>query len=36
MTVQSDRLKGVVNRLPMREEMVPDVDEQLIVEYYSR
>ena len=28
--------KGVVNRLPVREEMVPDVDEQLIVEFYSR
>ena len=36
MTVQSDKLKGVVNRMPVREEMVPDVDEQLIVEYYSR
>ena len=36
MTVQSDKLKGVVNRMPVREEMVPDVDEQLIVEFYSR
>lgn len=36
VTVQSDKLKGVVNRMPVREEMVPDIDEQLIVEYYSR
>lgn len=36
LTVQSDGLKGTVDRLPIREEMVPDIDEQLIVEYYSR
>ena len=36
VTVQSDKLKGTVNRFPVREEMVPDIDEQRIVEYYSR
>ena len=36
LTVQSDTLKGTVDRLPIREEMVSDIDEQLIVEYYSR
>jgi len=36
LTVQSDSLKGTVDRLPIREEMVAEVDEQLIVEYYSR
>ena len=36
LTVQSDNLKGTVDRLPIREEMVSEIDEQLIVEYYSR
>ena len=36
LTVQADSLKGTVDRLPVREEMVSDIDEQLIVEYYSR
>jgi len=36
LTVQSEDLKGTVDRLPVREEMVQDIDEQLIVEYYSR
>lgn len=36
LTVQSDSLKGTVDRLPVREEMVSEIDEQLIVEYYSR
>ena len=36
LTVQADSLKGTVDRLPIREEMVSEIDEQLIVEYYSR
>lgn len=36
LTVQSDALKGSVNRMPVREEMVQEINEQLIVEYYSR
>lgn len=36
LSVQSEQLKGTVNRLPIREEMVPDINEQLIVEFYSR
>ena len=36
LTVQADNLKGTVDRLPIREEMVSEIDEQLIVEYYSR
>ncbi|MBP5191637.1 MAG: 30S ribosomal protein S4 [Opitutales bacterium] len=36
LTVQGDQLKGTVNRLPIREEMVPEIKEQLIVEFYSR
>ena len=36
LTVQSDALKGTVDRLPSREEMVAGIDEQLIVEFYSR
>ena len=36
LTVQADSLKGTMDRLPVREEMVSDVDEQLIVEYYNR
>lgn len=36
ITVQADSLKGTLDRLPVREEMVSEIDEQLIVEYYSR
>ncbi len=36
LTVQADGLKGTVDRLPIREEMVSEIDEQLIVEFYSR
>ncbi len=36
LLVQTDALKGSMNRYPMREEMLPDINEQLIVEYYSR
>ena len=36
LTVQADQFKGIINRLPTREEMDPGVNEQLIVEFYSR
>jgi small subunit ribosomal protein S4 len=36
MTMQEDILKGTINRLPTRDEMEQDVNEQLIVEFYSR
>lgn len=36
ITVQAEDLKGTVDRLPIRDEMISDIDEQLIVEYYSR
>lgn len=36
MTLEGDSLKGTINRAPTREEMNQDVNEQLIVEFYSR
>ncbi|MDR0647500.1 MAG: 30S ribosomal protein S4 [Puniceicoccales bacterium] len=36
LSVQPDTFNGVVNRYPTREEMLPEINEQLIVEYYSR
>lgn len=36
MTLQADQFKAVVNRLPNRDEMDPTINEQLIVEFYSR
>jgi small subunit ribosomal protein S4 len=36
MTRHDDTFKGVVNRLPTREEMDQSINEQLIVEFYSR
>lgn len=36
MTLQADQFKGVVNRLPNRDEMDSTINEQLIVEFYSR
>jgi small subunit ribosomal protein S4 len=36
LSVQPDTFNGVVNRYPIREEMLPEINEQLIVEYYSR
>ncbi|MFH1497617.1 MAG: 30S ribosomal protein S4 [Verrucomicrobiota bacterium] len=36
LTLNAEQFKAVVNRLPTREEMVPDINEQLIVEFYSR
>jgi ribosomal protein S4, bacterial/organelle type len=36
LSLQAEQLKAVVNRLPKRDEMEPGVNEQLIVEFYSR
>lgn len=36
MTVDRDKLSGVFNRLPVREEINPIANEQLVVELYSR
>ena len=36
LALQAEQLKAVVNRLPTRDEMEPGVNEQLIVEFYSR
>jgi small subunit ribosomal protein S4 len=36
LTRVDEALKGTVTRLPTRDEMEPSINEQLIVEYYSR
>lgn len=36
LTRQEDALRSVVNRLPTREEMDPTINDQLVVEFYSR
>jgi small subunit ribosomal protein S4 len=36
LTRQDEVLRGVVSRLPTREEMDPSINDQLIVEFYSR
>ncbi|HQU08592.1 MAG: 30S ribosomal protein S4 [Verrucomicrobia bacterium 21-51-4] len=36
LSVNADSLRGTVNRLPTRAEMEPMINEQLIVEFYSR
>ena len=36
LTLNAEQFKAVVNRLPTRDEMAPEVNEQLIVEFYSR
>jgi small subunit ribosomal protein S4 len=36
LTVDKDNFKGTVSRIPTREEIAPIVNEQLIVELYSR
>ena len=36
LTRNDEALKGTVTRLPTRDEMEPSINEQLIVEYYSR
>ncbi len=35
-SVERDQMKGVVNRVPVREEINPIANEQLVVELYSR
>jgi len=36
LTRNDEALKGTVTRMPTRDEMEPSINEQLIVEYYSR
>lgn len=36
LTLDAENFKATVTRLPQRDEMVPDINEQLIVEFYSR
>jgi small subunit ribosomal protein S4 len=36
ISVNSEVLHGVINRYPIREEMVQNVNEQLVIEFYSR
>ncbi len=36
LTLEADQFKATVVRLPTREEMTQDINEQLIVEFYSR
>lgn len=36
LTLNADAFKAVINRLPTRDEMEPGINEQLIVEFYSR
>ncbi|AKC83457.1 30S ribosomal protein S4 [Verrucomicrobia bacterium IMCC26134] len=36
LALNPEAFKAVVNRLPTREEMAPEINEQLIVEFYSR
>jgi small subunit ribosomal protein S4 len=36
MTVDADKMSGTVNRVPVREEINPIANEQLVVELYSR
>ena len=36
MTVDRDKMSGVVNRAPIRDEINPIANEQLVVELYSR
>jgi small subunit ribosomal protein S4 len=36
LTLNAEIFKATVNRLPTREEMAPGINEQLIVEFYSR
>jgi small subunit ribosomal protein S4 len=36
LSLNAEAFKAVVNRLPTRDEMTKDVNEQLIVEFYSR
>lgn len=36
MVLNAETYTGVINRLPTREEMTQDINEQLIVEFYSR
>ena len=36
LTLNAEAFKAIINRLPKRDEMEPGINEQLIVEFYSR
>ena len=36
LALNAEQFKAVITRLPTRDEMAPEINEQLIVEYYSR
>jgi small subunit ribosomal protein S4 len=36
MTLDKDNFKGEIKRIPTREEIAPIVNEQLVIELYSR
>lgn len=36
LTLNAEAFKAIVNRLPLRDEIAVDINEQIIVEYYSR
>ena len=36
LTVHQKKLKGIVNSIPEREDILPDIQENLVVEFYSK
>lgn len=36
LTVDQKKLKGIVNSIPEREDILPDIQENLVVEFYSK
>ena len=36
LSVDLKQLKGIVNSIPEREDILPDINENLVVEYYSK
>jgi small subunit ribosomal protein S4 len=36
LSVDQKKLKGIVNSIPEREDILPDIQENLVVEFYSK
>ena len=36
LSVDQKKLKGIVNSIPEREDVLPDIQENLVVEFYSK
>jgi small subunit ribosomal protein S4 len=34
--VDQKKLKGIINSIPEREDILPDIQENLVVEFYSK